>query len=303
MLGDEPALTHSQTFYQRVLAGDSAETTYQAEIVLKNKPLKEYLDEIALQGLRLAEHDRARGVLGPDSLDRINTAVKELMENLAEFEPRRWFRSSTPAKEDPDLDESGLASLDTFEEGTEEPLPVLQPSEVPAGWAETNSILCIGAQTPVDDAAAVMLAGLLKKHGLEAQPLDHAAISEGRILSLEKSVKLILLSYLSLGPRTAHVRYLVRRLRRIRPDVKIVIGYWSEHPDPVLGQLKEIAAADGYATSLSEAAEIVIGFVRAEKEKDGSRTNESGRPSKAKSDDKTSVRGKSPAGSLSTVSS
>jgi predicted PurR-regulated permease PerM len=300
MLGDEPALTQSQTFYQRVLAGDSAETTYQAEIVLKNKPLKEYLDEVAVKGLQLAEHDRARGLLGDDSLDRINVAVKELMENLAEFEPRRWFRSSRRVKEDPDLEEGGLASLDTVEEETEEPLPVLKPDEVPAGWAETDAILCIGAQTPVDDAASVMLAGLLKKHGLEAQPLDHAAISEGRIFSLEKSVKLIVLSYVSLGPRTAHVRYLVRRLRRILPDAKIVIGYWREHPDPVLEQVKKIAEADGYATSLSEAAEIVIGFVRAEE--DDSETDESGKPTKTAPGNKTR-RAKSRAESLSTISS
>ena len=78
-----------------------------------------------------------------------------------------------------------------------------------------------------------MLAGLLKKHGLEAQALEHEAISEGGIISLEAGVKLVCLSYLSLGSSKAHVRYLVRRLRRILPHAKIVIGYWGETPAAV----------------------------------------------------------------------
>ena len=92
MLGDEPALTQEQSFYQRALAGDSAEVTYQAEIVLKDEPLQAYLDDVALKGLRLAERDRERGVLDAENLARIHTATEELMQNLAEFEPRRWFR-------------------------------------------------------------------------------------------------------------------------------------------------------------------------------------------------------------------
>ena len=57
LLGDKPALTPQQSFYQRVLTGDSAEATYQAELALKEEPLANYLDDVALKGLQLAERD------------------------------------------------------------------------------------------------------------------------------------------------------------------------------------------------------------------------------------------------------
>ena len=264
MLGDEPALTQVETFYQRALAGDSAEITYQAEIVLKDEPLGAYLDDVALKGLQLAERDRERGALDADNLKRIRTAVEELMENLAEFEPRRWFRRIIPERaREETADQTGLASLTSMEEEQEEPLPVLEPGELRDGWAEPNAILCIGTRTSLDDAAALMLAGLLKKHGLQAQTLDHEAIADGRIVSLEATVKLVCLSCLTLSLSTAHIRYLVRRLRQILPHSKIVIGYWTE-TSSAIKTLGEIAEADGYATSLDEAGEIIIDFARRE---------------------------------------
>ena len=283
MLGDEPALTQEQTFYQRALAGDFAEATYQAEVVLKDEPLQAYLDDVALKGLQLAERDRERGILDDDSLNRIETAARELMENLADFEPRRWFGRVTPEKaKDEVTNQTGLAALAAHEE-SEEVLPIVDPAELAAGWEEPNAILCIGTRTPLDDAAAVMLAGLLKKHGLEAQALEHEAISEGGIISLEAGVKLVCLSYLSLGASKAHVRYLVRRLRRILPHAKIVIGYWGENPAAVVKQLGELAGADGYATSLHEATEIIIDLARAAKTESQTKRKR-GEPKKVVSD-------------------
>ena len=50
LLGDKPALTPQQSFYQRALTGDSADATYQAELSLKEQPLATYLDDVALKG-------------------------------------------------------------------------------------------------------------------------------------------------------------------------------------------------------------------------------------------------------------
>src|SRR5262249_12155446 len=61
LLGDEPALTSEQSFYQRALSGDAAEATYQAELALKDESLVSYLDSVALGGLKLAEYDARRG--------------------------------------------------------------------------------------------------------------------------------------------------------------------------------------------------------------------------------------------------
>ena len=267
LLGDKPALTPQQSFYQRVLTGDSAEATYQAELALKEEPLANYLDDVALKGLQLAERDFERGTLNEENLKRINSTVKEIMEDLADFEPRRWFRKMGPVekKEDAEEAQTGLASLSTMDEADEEPLPILEPADLAPGWEEEGSVLCIGGRTPLDEAAAAMLAALLNKHGLKARVAESGTVSARNIVSLDApKTKLVCLSFLGIGSSSAQVRYLVRRLRRILPSGSIIlVGCWTDDAAgaPVKA-LKETAEADAYATSFHEAAEIAVDAAR-----------------------------------------
>jgi predicted PurR-regulated permease PerM len=267
LLGDKPALTPQQSFYQRALTGDSAEATYQAELAIKDEPLANYLDDVALKGLQLAERDLERGALDEENLERINVTVKEMMDDLADFEPRRWFRKVEPAekKEDAAEAQTGLASLSYLDETDEEPLPILEPADLALGWEDEDSVLCVGARTPLDEAAAAMLAGLLKKHGLKASAAEREAISAGNIVSLATAkARLVCLSFLSAGSSPAQVRYLVRRLRRILPSSCIIlVGYWADdEASASVETLKETAEADAYANSLHDAAEIAVDRAR-----------------------------------------
>ena len=267
LLGDKPALTPQQSFYRRVLTGDSAGATYQAELALKEEPLANYLDDVALKGLQLAERDFERGGLDKESLKRIETTVNEIMDELADFEPRRWFRKVQPAekKDGAEEAETGLASLSTMDEADEEPLPILEPADLSPGWEEDDSVLCIGGRTPLDEAAAAMLASLLKKHGLKARVAESGTISAGNIISLEAAkARLVCLSFLGIGSGFAQVRYLVRRLRRILPSGSmILVGYWTDDAASApLKALKDTAGADAYATSLHDAAEIAVSAAR-----------------------------------------
>jgi predicted PurR-regulated permease PerM len=270
LLGDEPALTPQQSFYQRTLTGDSAEATYQAELALKDEPLAAYLDDVALKALQLAERDSERGALDMENLECISLTVQEIMENLSDFEPRRWFRKVEPVEKKADAEEAqtGLASLSAMDEAENDSLPILEPADLAPGWQDERSVLCIGGRTPLDDAAAIMLAGLLEKHGLKARALDHEAISAGHIVSLDAAnVRLVCLSYLGLGGSAAHVRYLVRRLRRLLPEEsKILVAYWAEDPgSTAVNALEQTADADFYGTSLRETAELVIQAARGPK--------------------------------------
>jgi predicted PurR-regulated permease PerM len=264
LLGDAPAFTPEQSFYQRMLSGDSAEATYQAELCLKEgRPLVNYLDEVVLKGLQLAEADAERGALQDDHLELVDATVHEVMENLAEFEPRRWFRSVTQ-EEKVEQKEGGLASLTSLEEGENEALPILERGDLAPGWASDDAVLCIGGRTPLDEAAAGVLSGLLRKHGLNAKSVEREAISPGHIASLETSeAKLVCLSYLGVGGTPAHVRYLVRRLRRILPaGCKILVAYWQDGDSGLIKALESTAEADGYASNLKDAAEFVVEAAR-----------------------------------------
>jgi predicted PurR-regulated permease PerM len=271
LLGDQPALTPQQSFYQRALIGDAGEATYQAELSLREgRPLATYLDEVALKGLLLAERDAERGALDVDNLERIEATIAEIMDDLADFEPKRWFGKAKRAPEADEGDEpqAGLATLSTAEQGEAEPLPVLDRNDLAPGWLGEEgkeSILCIGARTALEDAAAVMLATLLNKHGLNARAVGSEALSAAHIASLPAAEpKLVCLSYLGIGSSAAQVRYLVRRLRRILPaGTAVLVGYWpGEGNAGMVKALEATAGADAYATSLKEAVAFCLNAAR-----------------------------------------
>lgn len=108
-------------------------------------------------------------------------------------------------------------------------------------------------------------AGVLQRQGLKARSLPSDAISAAHIVSLQASkTKLVCLSYLGTGANAAHVRYLVRRLRRILPEgATVLVGFWADDGGgAALKALEATAEADAYATSLKEAARFCIDAAR-----------------------------------------
>ena len=261
LLGDEPALTPEQSFYQRALSGDAAEASYQAELCLKDQGFESCLDDVVLAALKLAERDARRGQLDAEQAERVSDTVKEMLDNLADFQPRSWFSKLRHKPDQAEEAAGGLASLDAAENGEDdtETAPVIDRAELAPGWVVDEAVLCIGGRTELDGAAAALLAEVLKKRGLAAKALAPEAISAGHIASLAGTeAKLVCLCYLGAGTGPAHIRYLVRRLRRILPEgTAILVAYFTE--DGGSNAVKELSAtteADAYATSLQEAAEI-----------------------------------------------
>jgi hypothetical protein len=266
LLGDEPALTPDQAFYQRALSGDAAEATHQTECHLKEKSFESGLEEVVLGGLKLAERDARRGLLDAERTRRVSDTVKEMLENLADFAPRRWF-GKNHQKED-DKAAHGLASLKAAEAGEDgSETAAIDRATLAPGWREDDAILCVGGRTPLDEAAAVLLAEILKRRGLGATAPATEATSAGHIASLAGTeAKLVCLCYLGLGAGPAHIRYLVRRLRRILPEgTAILVAYFPNGSGA--GSVKEMLAAaeaDSYAASLQEAADIATATAKGE---------------------------------------
>lgn len=272
LLGDEPALTPAQSFYQRALTGDAAEATYQAEFCLKDQSLESYLDRVALTGLKLAERDYERGAIDGEQEVKIANTVKEMLDNLADFEPRRWFSKLRPAPEKNGKGEeatSGLTTLAAAENGDDEhgKLHVVERSELAPGWVVDAPILSIGGRNALDAAAADMLAGVLRKRGLGVKEFGPELISAAHISTLAGTeAKLVCLSYLGMGNGPAQIRYLVRRLRRILPTgTLIMVCFWAEEGDSVsVKSLLENTEADAYATTLPDAVQLCIKAAKGE---------------------------------------
>jgi predicted PurR-regulated permease PerM len=221
LLGDQPALTPAESFYQRMLAGDADEALDQAEVLLRDRSLSQYYDDVALRGLQMAANDSLRGVLTQGQLDHIQESIGALVTDLAEH------------------DDDG-------------------PRAAPGAAAGT--VLCVAGRGLLDESAGLMLAQILSKRGLHARMASAAAASRGAIESLDVSgVSAVCISYLEAAGSVSALRYLMRRVRARAPGLPIVIGLWQAEPDLLNeDRLKATIGADQYTTSLRDAVAACI---------------------------------------------
>ena len=148
LLGDRPALSPAETFYQRVLAGHSDEAIEQAEEYLEANTLTSYYDDVVLAGLRLAVADVDRGAVERDALRSVCGTAMVVLADLLE-------RSDT-------IGNSALS-------GEEEGLSALAP----------KSVICFPGRGPLDVAVAAMMVHLLRRTGCTVRQEERDPLRRG----------------------------------------------------------------------------------------------------------------------------
>lgn len=254
MLGDRPALSPPEIFYQRMLAGDPTEAAEKAEQFLKERSLASYYDEVALKGLQLAQVDAERGALDQERLNKIRDAVGEFASDVSDQDDR------PPAKVSPTTDAEASSAVESVaENAAHETLPIVSKEDLPPEWLGEHPVLCVAGRSLIDEAAAIMLAQLSTAHGLAARVEGAEALSSTSIFRLDTAgVAIVCLVYLD-ATGTAHMRYAVRRLRRKLPKATVILCCLVKDVDPAaLEQLREGAKADVVAASLGDAAKLCI---------------------------------------------
>ncbi len=255
LLGDRPALTPIENFYQRLLADDPDEALQQAELLLKERSLSGYYDEVALKGLQLAANDAERGVLGAEKLERIKHSVRSLVNDLGAHDDR----DPHPGEKEEALGVASKAERDI-------PAPAASSAAAPDAdnvapvWRTASPVLCLAGRGPLDEAASSILAQLLGKHGLGARVAAYEEASRDGIARLDvDSVAMVCISYLEISGSPAALHYLVRRLRQRFPGIPILVGLWPSE-DAVLkdDRIRAVIGADYFTTSLREALETCV---------------------------------------------
>ena len=170
MLGDQPPLSPPQLVYQRMLAGDPIEAAEQARTFLKDASLGDYYDSILLSGLRLAAADNRLGHLDDERLDRILATVVELTNDLDAHDDVETIHVA------PDSD--NLGALRAIEQADETTI------SMPKKWKSPRSVLCIPGSSKLDEAAALVLAQMLRRRGFGAVAEKADSLSMSRFFSL-----------------------------------------------------------------------------------------------------------------------
>ena len=255
MLGDRPALTPVENFYQRMLADDPDEALHQAETLLKERSLTGYYDEVALKGLQLAANDALRGALTDTKVETIKESVMALVDDLAGREDR-----------DPHPDDKAAAGAVATRAERAVPAPPAPKGDAPdAGklaprWRGGTPILCLAGRGPLDEPASGMLAQLLGKHGLGARLVPYGAASRKTIDTLDvDGIAMVCISYLEISGSPSALHYLVRRLRQRLPEARILVGLWpTDGQDVEDDRIRGVVGADVYASNLKDAVTACI---------------------------------------------
>lgn len=125
--------------------------------------------------------------------------------------------------------------------------------------ASGPALLCIGTRWEVDGVAAEMVAHALRLEGAAARALAAGAVGVEQIGSLDLAgVQGVCLSYFSPTPE-AHLRYVVRRLRRREPGLRLVAALWNAPPALLAPGAAAQLGVDAVAYTLAEACQLLLG--------------------------------------------
>lgn len=217
LFGNEPVLEPHARLYQRLLAGDPEEATDHAEEMLEEKYLVEFYDEVAIPALLLGEQDRVRGVLSDEQRQQVAGSALTMVANLDDSAQEEAEADDTAAAEDNGSREDKQVQGEVQRE---------DDTELPDGTG--MSVLCAGGRGELDDAAAAMLAQVLEVQGATVLRASFAEMEPGSIRHLElDAVDTVVAGFLN-RDSVKHGRFLVRRLKRAKPRLRVGIVLWSE---------------------------------------------------------------------------
>lgn len=257
LLGDQPALSPPEIFYQRMLAGDPVEAIDQGWQFLKERALVTYYDEVALAGLLLAQEDLSRGTLDRERQAEVGAAIGTVVDRLGTAPVGRRARRGSGRGPDTET----AAALAAVGPDRQVAGIVLEREDLAPNWRGETPVLCVSSRGPFDEAATLMLSQILARHGLASQILSMAAIRAGERPENPDALALICFSYLE-PVSLSQIRFTVRQARAAVPGVRILVGFWRERDPATLERLRRATSADFLVTSLNEALSAVLGACR-----------------------------------------
>jgi predicted PurR-regulated permease PerM len=197
LMGDEPALEPRVAFYQRLAARDQDEASAIALREAEQAGPEAVFDTVVVPALCLAKRDHAEGNLSDADLAFAVRAAREVAE---EVEAARTEEAAAAGN----------------------------------GPATRVPVLLCPAKDEVDRAGVEALAGLL---GAQRWEVHVAAVDTlvSELLAAVAEVKPAAVVVGAVPPGgLSHSRYIVARIRRAFPDMKILVGRWGrgeEFPD------------------------------------------------------------------------
>jgi hypothetical protein len=217
LLGDLPALTMPQRFYQRALSGDSHEIITSARQFLKRNSFAIYCDKVLMPAMYLAGVDFESGMIDKDQRLKVRNAVMNAIAALGGDTARTSRRERRVSV----LDDVNIGRA--LRAQRQRVFGVWQgPMQVPEG----SIAICIGLGTVADELAAEVLVRVLRDRRIDAR---HVLIDEiqAKVPDGVSAASLAIAFVVSAAPdlERTHGRELAGRLRSVNPAIRVIALY------------------------------------------------------------------------------
>ncbi|MEO5688274.1 MAG: AI-2E family transporter [Burkholderiaceae bacterium] len=163
LLGDTPALSMSERFYQRAISGDAEEIVAAAHTYLKRRSFARYCDKILMPALQLAVADLGKHNITPQQQAMVKSTIARVIESLGTDGCRPTWRSRRGSV----LDENSIGVH--LRHQRENAIGKYQgPLAVPPG----SVALCVGLGSMRDDLVTELLVRILRTQDVDARHLS-----------------------------------------------------------------------------------------------------------------------------------
>jgi predicted PurR-regulated permease PerM len=170
LLGNSPALTLSQGFYQRALSNDADEIIDAAHTFLKRKTFAQYCDSILMPALLLARTDTEAGRISEKQQGMLRGAIVQVIETLGpENEQRSRRHRRVSFLDDPNIGQYLRHQRENINGKWQGPI------KVPPG----SIVLCVGLGSTRDDLVTEILVRVLRNSHIDARHLSVADLEGG----------------------------------------------------------------------------------------------------------------------------
>ena len=215
LLGDQPEISRSSLYYQRLLASDQNEARQVLEQYLKGKSLEELYGDVLIPALSMVEQDRHRNELDEATQSFIMQSTRELIE---------------------EFDDSGNPDV------------TLLPSQ-------TIDVLCLAARDEADEIVALLLSQVLVRNGFSAHTLSFGTMEELLSAVTEAAPDVVCISALppfAIDHARALYQKLRSKMRGL--DIVICLWHYEGDMEKTVRRLK-VSDAQAVKTTLAEVLE------------------------------------------------
>ena len=163
LLGDTPALSMSERFYQRAMVGDHEEIVAAAHNYLKRKSFARYCDKILMPALQLAGADLAKHSITPEQQARVKSTVATVIEALGADACRPSWRNRRGSV----LDDNSVGTHLRLQRER-----AMGKWQGPLAVAPGTVVLAIGLGSMRDDLVTELLVRILRTQDIDARHIS-----------------------------------------------------------------------------------------------------------------------------------